>query len=396
MESVTIVGGTYKERCNEPYWKELFGSGLRAAVALSSELKGIEFHTFIGEGDLETLKDICEGYNIKLSEQVTAQTFSFNYNHPLSTTILVPELSAVESQNLGTISGTNVLMFGMIEGSASILGDKVVYDPQSGINPISFKATDSTAKRLAVVLNRQEARVLTGLRHESNLETLGIKVAEMEGAEVVVVKDGANGAMVFDAGRCSKIPVYRTKTIFSIGSGDIFTAVFFWKWAVENEGAAKAADFASRYTAHYCQNRYLPLPHNIEQFIPLEKRTTPNKVYLAGPFFTISERWFINETYLRLKEFGNEVFSPFHQVGLGLPHQVVPQDLEAIEKSTVILAIISGADPGTLFEVGYAIAKEKRVIVLAENISEGNLAMMIGSNCEITSDFTSAIYLASW
>ena len=32
---VTVVGGTYSEFCFDPYWNELYGSGLRGAEQLA-------------------------------------------------------------------------------------------------------------------------------------------------------------------------------------------------------------------------------------------------------------------------------------------------------------------------------------------------------------------------
>ena len=72
------------------------------------------------------------------------------------------------------------------------------------------------------------------------------------------------------------------------------------------------------------------------------------------------------------------------------------RDLIEIEKCDSVLAIISGNDPGTIFEIGYALAKGKRVIILAENYKETDLFMFRDNNCEITDDFTTAIYKASW
>lgn len=53
-------------------------------------------------------------------------------------------------------------------------------------------------------------------------------------------------------------------------------------------------------------------------------------------------------------------------------------------------------DVGTIFEIGYAIAKDKKVVVYAPNSKTRDLTMMIGSHCEIEEDFTTAIYKACW
>ena len=110
----------------------------------------------------------------------------------------------------------------------------------------------------------------------------------------------------------------------------------------------------------------------------------------------MAERWLINELRDKLLEFGNRVFSPFHEVGNGLPHEVVAPDIAGIREADVVLAVATGLDAGTIFEVGFARALGKRVVVFAENTTEHDLTMLIGTDCEITDDFATAIYSTSW
>jgi len=51
---------------------------------------------------------------------------------------------------------------------------------------------------------------------------------------------------------------------------------------------------------------------------------------------------------------GLRVFSPYHDVGIGIGKDVAPKDIEALKRSRAVLAIIDGVDTGTIFEVGYA------------------------------------------
>jgi nucleoside 2-deoxyribosyltransferase len=61
-----------------------------------------------------------------------------------------------------------------------------------------------------------------------------------------------------------------------------------------------------------------------------------------------------------------------------------------------MFAVLDGLDPGTIFEIGYARALGKKVIVLIEDPGQHDLTMLIGTDCEITGDFTTAVYKASW
>ena len=61
-----------------------------------------------------------------------------------------------------------------------------------------------------------------------------------------------------------------------------------------------------------------------------------------------------------------------------------------------MFAVVDGLDSGTLFEVGYAIAQNKKVIAFVQNEGEESLKMLEGSNCIIEKDLTTAIYKTYW
>lgn len=297
---------------------------------------------------------------------------------------------------LPPVEAANILLYDLLEAAVAVKGQRVVYDPQSGV-PVSFRSTGSTAKHLALLLNKREALSLSGLPASTDLTHVGQQLLGSEGADVVVIKNGAHGALIIEASGVQLIPVFETRSVWPIGSGDIFSAVFAWQWLHEQRPAAEAALAASRLTAQYCQFKYLPLPATPdEDFKPLLPRPERKKIYLAGPFFTLAQRWLIAEALDKLAEFGNEVFSPFHDIGLGSAEQVVAKDIAAIEWADVIVAMLDGLDPGTLFEIGYAKALGKHVVVFIEDPGRHDLTMLIGTNCEITDDFTTAIYKASW
>jgi nucleoside 2-deoxyribosyltransferase len=120
------------------------------------------------------------------------------------------------------------------------------------------------------------------------------------------------------------------------------------------------------------------------------------QIYLAGPFFTFSQRLLVNDIWNKFKALGLKVFSPFHDVGHGKAQDVVDKDLRGLDESEVVFAIIDGLDPGTLFEVGYAISKKIKVVAYVQNEGEESLKMLEGTNCIIESDFATAIYKTYW
>lgn len=385
-----IVGGTYIENCREPEYHNVFGSGLRALTALSNSNLDLYFHTCCGDDYSDSVVSVCETYNASLKIEKVDRTFSWNYKHPLAAPILYPEVA--ETLVLHPIVEDNILYYGMIEALVKVTGKYVVYDPQ---NWVSFKKTGSTAEHLAIILNKKEA-LLQYNGSSSNLHDVGKSILEDEGAEVIVIKNGSSGALVIDKNGYYEIPVFETKSVWPIGSGDVFSAVFAWKWIYEKLKSSDAARLASIYTAQYCETGLLPFTEVKTDRNSLILQSTPRYIYLAGPFFSPGERWLINELRNALKDFGNEVFSPLHDVGFGASSEVANRDLEALKKADVILAVTIGMDPGTLFEIGFAKALDKKVVIFHENEAPKNLVMLLGTDCLVAANLSTAVYMASW
>ena len=394
-----IVGGTYREICHEPLWNELYGSGLRAVLALAELSDGLVYATFVGPDEREELQIKVDYAQAKLQVTELPATVRFVYNHPLAAPNIYPALKKFfQHKYQFTTSAPNILAYGILEGDSIVHGDYVVYDPQSPNNPQLFGHNGSTAQHLALVLNSWEAGQLTQL---TDVEAMGAHLLTV-GAEVVVIKQGTAGATVFTAEGQTHVPAYRTHEVWPIGSGDIFSAVFAHYWIEQRSTPAEAAAAASLATAYYCQTRALPIPRDPAALEALKLEALPTtghvrrNIYLAGPFFTMAERWLINEARHVLSQSGNDVFSPLHDVGHGLADDVVPLDLEALNRCDVVFAIVDGLDSGTLFEIGYARAKDKPVVAFVQNETPENLKMLAGSYCYISADFSTAVYAINW
>ncbi|WP_168187560.1 PfkB family carbohydrate kinase [Pedobacter sp. G11] len=396
MKTLDIIGGTYLEECVDPVYRELYGSGLRAAIALSNYSTTINFHTAVGYDFKELLNYKSDLFGFKSHTIDVTETVHFIYEHPLCKPQPVNVPNAIRLVDLGHLS--KVLYYGMIDTDIKVTAEMMVYDPQ---NQVPFEQSGAIAKNLALILNKWEA--LSFLDHpEEDLEKVGKLLMSKENVSVVVIKNGSDGAMLFEGNKVEKIPLYRTPQVWPIGSGDIFSAVFAFHWMILEQSAFESAIKASASVAQFCDTKQLQFDSTKtypEQVIKSKQK----KIYLAAPFFTTGERMFLNEVRYLLQQFGNEVFSPFHDVGTidgdatnVEISTVVQSDLTGIDQSDLVLAIYSGTDPGTVFEVGYARAKGIPVVALCENVKEEDLFMLSGSGCEITQDLSSAIYKASW
>ena len=342
-------------------------------------------------------------FGVKLHTANRATPITFQYQHGLSKPFVDPPIHLLRSEEPFRIDQDNILRFGFLEGDAIVRGKAVVYDPQSAYSPQRFHANGSTAEKLAIVCNRREARMLSG---RTDIEAATKALHETDKAEVIVVKCGADGALVSYDGTVARVSARKTDRVWPIGSGDVFVAWFAYSWIVQKLAPVEASEQASKAAAYYCAHRSLPVPPPSELAltfsappVPRHIRATahnPPNVYLAGPFFTMMQRWLIEEARTALIDEGFHVFSPFHDVGLGAAETVVPADIRALDTTDIMFAVLEGLDSGTLFEIGYARAKNVPVVGFAQNVSEEAMKMLKGTNCLLCDDFVTAIYHTVW
>lgn len=394
-----IVGGIYREICVNPPSDNIYGSAMRAAIAIS---KGCEDLVLIGLGELVLKKKIltiAETFKFRAEIQERPKEIGFVYD----TLISSPKIYGVGVNRMHSVptvkvTGINVLSFAMVEANMDIRADYLVVDPQ-GLSEINDKIRWSS-KHLAIVANKWEVIRLLDTTEKMEIGALAEKMREKYNAEVVVIKCGALGAVLSDSSGTYGIQAYYTTRVNPIGSGDIFSAVFAYYWAELRLLPEIAAKYASMATSEWVMNGPL-------QVISDSKTVTaPNsekpvlglvsKVYLAAPFFTVSDRWLVDLCRSALIDLGATVFSPLHDVGIGNTDDVALQDIEGLTNANSILALLDGMDPGTIFEVGYGSALKKSIIIYVGNKNSSKLTMIRTHNTHIHDDLASAVYDAVW
>jgi len=396
-----IVGGVYREYCVHPRWNEIYGSAGRAALAIATLGTPVELHSYMNDEALQVIND--KGVWLEAFQAVQTKVddiVSFTYLHDMA----VPGIQGVPERPYPpfTVTGKKVVRFGMLEGDAIVNAEWAVYDPQNGRNGRPFGENGSTAEHLALVLNSYEAGHMAGMPGEHPSKTAP-SLAQQQGAEVVVVKMGPEGAFVWTATATAQVPAFRTRRVWKIGSGDCFVAHFANAWMHNGNTPAEATAIASRATAYYCDTQGFPTVADLESrdFPAVElsdayQQGIRRQVYLAGPFFDLAQVWIVQQARTNLQDMGLRVFSPYHDIGLGSAEDVVIKDLESIRESDLVLAITDGLDAGTIYEIGYARALNKPVIVYSERHKGESLKMMEGSGCTICMDYTTALYSALW
>ena len=392
-----LLGGTYKEFNEFSSSEVIYGSGIRALETILSLDNNacIDYHTCCRE--FAKIVKLRYASNNNLKWYITdSEDISFYYIHPFNLSGINPRPDYFNSNHkFFDIEGDDVLVFGMLEADFRLKSKRVVYDPQTSVRPVLFSKTGSHVEDLAYVLNVHEANVLTG---EKDIDKQAGFLFENERCRCVIIKNGAKGAYVYDNSidKKSYISAYITPKVNCVGTGDVFSATFAYYW-FRGLSAVDSAVLASKSVACYAtfgttKDLSMMLKNfSFSQLVPKHH----GQIYLAGPFFSVSQRWLICEFYKALKQENVQVFSPLHNVGIG-GVETAELDIIGLKKSNVVLAIADGLDAGTMFEVGYAI-KQGIPVVVFNSCEQGNdIQMLAGTGCDIVNDFVTAIYKSIW
>lgn len=407
MIDLTIVGGTYQEVCLSPKWNELYGSGLRAACCIG-DLCNTTLITRIEEASVERLSERAALHSFTAQSILRRYPVSFQYDHSLGKPRVYPDIRDIGSINRIEASADNVLGFSFIEdvsANTKVVAKQLVFDPQAGRSARLPSASGFIAEQVFVVCNFAEAQSLLSKASNHPLELAADIQYQLIGKENIccfVVKCGPNGALVVTEEKVEQIPFFDTPRVFPIGSGDIFSSWFAFELFANGNTPSESALRASAATSLYCEHRFFPTRKAVQSRIKkgdigcLEDLKRPI-VYLASGFFSISELWLLNEAKRCLTEMECDYFSPMDEIGLlneGVPANVIVEgDLKGLRDSNVVLALLDTMDPGTIFEIGYAVALGKPVVCFVQNKSSQSLTMVKGSSlCSVHDDLASAIY----
>ncbi|HEX5406613.1 MAG TPA: PfkB family carbohydrate kinase [Pseudonocardiaceae bacterium] len=384
---VIVVGGTYHEYCVEPESRNLAGSGMRAAALLVSLDHPVTLRTYIDQATAGEAHAVARGTGVTLVAEQRRTPIRFTYVTPLAH----PTVTGSGDEPALEIDGDLVVSFGLFEGRSSIRATRLVVDPQHH-RLVDCGLAAGHAGHLAVVLNAREARHLTGAVLSADS---GRALITETGAEVVVVKNGIRGATVITSGSVEHVGAHPTRHVWPIGSGDAFTAGFASAWSRYPDDPVRAAHDASRVAAAYCTTGTIRITPGTLESIADALPDREVTVYLAGPFFTLAQRWLINHVRDALQELGVLVFSPLHDVGIG-GDEVAESDLTGLDQCDGVLALLDNSDPGTLFETGFATRTNLPVVSYAEHPEDHAWTMLRGTGAEIHADLSTAIYRAGW
>lgn len=393
-----IVGGTYFERVIVPESEYLLGSGVRAAAALANLPETPSLVTAVDESSSDEAAMVRAALRVKtFNEKVLerSEPVGFTYVTPMSPPSINGPAARVTLDNIGDSieDAETLLRFGLIERGErlTVSARTVIIDPQKPRDTGSLELDDVRADRVIVVANRSEAKQLGG---EPQIISAGVS-----GVVTKLAAAGCTVTWIADGDiKQEHLGAHPTHRVWPIGSGDVFSAGLA---AALDAGAdlVDAARIASASAAHWCSTRAPALPvallNGDLSSLPAPLAATRPRIYLAGPFFSVGERWLVELVREALHQLGASVFSPVHDVGVG-GAEVAAADLEGLRGCDAMLALLDGADPGTVFEVGWAVRSQVPVVGYASVLSEEVAKMMAGTAVELHRDLSTACYRATW
>lgn len=390
---MNVVGGTYIERCRYPSVDRIMGSGARAACALSGLSNSVRFYSAIDPDTRESAGVTLGGFTLSSNWVERNERIQFDYFTPLSSPSITGRMA--HSDELHVKGEETVLSFGMIETSSIIKANHLIFDPQQPRDLVGLDLSKVKSNKLALVANKTET---IALGEDLVVNRAAQNLLKKYNADVVITKQGARGALVTTSSYQKEVGAFPTKYVMPIGSGDTFAAGFAWAWGEKHYDPVESANVGSAAAASYVSTGLLPIEENVlikKEGLAQQLEPKDTKVYLAGPFFCLSEQWLIDLIFGVFHGLGASVFSPYHEVGMG-GDEVAVKDLDGLAKCDSVLAILDNYDPGTIFEAGWAVKMGKPVVGFVSDISNGALKMLRGSGVELYDDLSTAVYRSAW
>jgi nucleoside 2-deoxyribosyltransferase len=390
-----VVGGFYEERCANPSDRRSRGSGLRATASLAALTSDLTLVAAVEPDARLEAEAVAGGLGVTAEWVERSERVRFNYFTPLSAPLVDGSMSRVaEPVNR---EDHVILAFGMIEsplGGFELSAESLILDPQQPRDLLRLDLGRLRFGRLAIVANIAETLALGEGR---DLKAAAAALRREYGADVVVTKWGARGTLITHQSGQEVVGPFPTRSVWPIGTGDVFAAGFSWAWGEQEQDPVEAARFAGRCVADWTEQREEERaigPSRLDRFQELIEQKPP-RVYLAAPFFDLGQRWFVELARESISGSGSEVFSPFHEVGMGGP-EVAEKDLAGLADCTAVIAWLDGDDPGTLFEVGFATAKEIPVVGFSDRLGKEGRNMLLGTGAELHDDLSTAVYRTIW
>lgn len=273
---------------------------------------------------------------------------------------------------------------------------KFSFDIAYGIEDIS--SLSAFKGHIKAVIISTSSTLFLGLGNDdvSNL----IAATQQIDPEVLLLKENRGGSRLFNLQDASVelIPASLSKTVNSVGVGDVFTVVMV---ALSNKGWIEAAWRGCQAATVYSQTTYPDDIHrDVQRSFKLSLQILRGlggtvlswhdrqkfSIYLAGPDFSYINKVELDRAVASLEYHNFKVRRPIKENGeLSLPasnedlQQTYDKDYELLKECDMVFAVPLERDPGTLVEIGMAIALGKPVVTFDPRRENNNTMVMCGS-----------------
>ena len=227
------------------------------------------------------------------------------------------------------------------------------------------------------------------------------------GAKWLLLKENRGGSRLFDiaSGAVEHIPAQLGKTVNSVGVGDAYSAIL--SSLSTGHGVVEAAWRGAQVATRYSQTTY---PDDFRRDTQRDARLSvaalrtlwgtslpwhdrpKYSIYLAAPDFSYIRKPEIDRAIGALEYHNFRLRRPVREVG-ELPRDApfverqvaCARDVELLSECAAVFAIPLGRDPGTLVEVGLALAMSKPVVVFDPR-DENNNTMVVAGGAKYSID----------
>lgn len=304
-------------------------------------------------------------------------------------------------------SHENVLVFPGSYDFREIVGmfsDKARFSFDIAYDAENFGMLEGLGERLASVIISTSSPLF--MRSGAEDVTPMVDAVRKLGAEVFLLKENRGGSRLFNlrTGTTEAIPAILSTTINSVGVGDVYSAVMVgfsgmgWEDAAWRGAKAATCYSQTTYPDDFCRDVSRELLLSTDEyrglggtFLPWHAR--PDfRIYLAAPDFSYVNKPEVDRAVHALKYHNFNVRRPVQENGelpLGsspaILRQTFAKDVALLEDCALVFAVPLERDPGTLVEIGMAMALRKPVITFDPR-RENNNTMVAGGSTGYSDD----------
>lgn len=229
--------------------------------------------------------------------------------------------------------------------------------------------------------------------------------------QCLLLKENRGGSRLFDltGDDDDEIPAQLGETVNSVGVGDVYSAVFV---SLKEENIRDAAWKAARAATCYAQTTFpddfkrdveRSLGLSVKQmrglggtFLPWHDRPK-FQIYFAAPDFTYSERTYLDQVIRALNYHNFKLRRPVFENGelkkdsnTSEMQAMFAADIKLLEECELVFAVPFGRDPGTLVEMGWAMALGMPVVTY-DPLKENTNTMVISGSKIYSNNFNTCL-----